>query len=202
MPAIGMRILEVGKLSRGTQSILSRLASSGWGSRMAETLREAEVLMRTFRFDLVLATESLPDGPAYAITGLVAELRGTLMVAIALSESCLWLPVVELGARVLGTRALRPEQLEQEAQNILRARDQEQLRVLPTSNSFSARAAPAPRAAKAPPPETARACSAAPSGHPPRTNGARLVFVGARYIVPGAHAWLPVRHPPRRISLD
>ncbi len=145
MSAIGMRILEVGKLSRGTQSILSRLASSGWGSRMAETLREAEVLMRTFRFDLVLATESLPDGPAYAITGLVAELRGTLMVAIALSESCLWLPVVELGARVLGTRALRPEQLEQEAQNILRARDQEQLRVLPSSNHSRSRRASPPR---------------------------------------------------------
>ena len=112
---------------------------------MAETLREAEVLMGTFRFDLVLATESLPDGPAYAITGLVAELRGTLMVAIALSESCLWLPVVEFGARVLGTRALRPEQLEQEAQNILRARDQEQLRVLPSSSHSRSRRASLPR---------------------------------------------------------
>ncbi len=145
MSAIGMRILVVGKTSRGTNLILSRLASNGWGSQTAETLREAEVLMGTFRFDLVLATESLPDGPAYAITGLVAGLSGTLMVAIALSESCLWLPVVELGVRVLGTRALKPGQLELEAQRILRARDQEQLRVLRPSAHPPSRRAGIPR---------------------------------------------------------
>ncbi len=130
MSVIGMRILEVGKLSRGTQSILSRLASSGWGSQMVETLREAEALVKTFRFDLVLAAESLPDGRAYAMTEMIARRIGTLLVAIALSESCLWLPVVEQGARVLGMRALNPQQLEHEAEQILRARDQEKLRVL------------------------------------------------------------------------
>ncbi len=145
MSAIGMRILVVGKASRGTNSILSRLASNGWGSQTAETLQEAEVLMGTFQFDLVLATESLPDGPAYAITGLVAGLRGTLMVAVALSESCLWLPVVELGVRVLGTRALDAEGLEHEAQKILRARDLEQLRVLPAGAHPPSRRAGIPR---------------------------------------------------------
>ncbi len=145
MSAIGMRILVVGKASRGTNLILSRLASNGWGSQTAETLREAEVLMRTFRFDLVLATESLPDGPAYAMTQTVARRDGTLLVAIALSESCLWLPVVERGVRVLGTRALNAEGLENEAQKILRARDREQLRVLPPSLHPPSRRAGIPR---------------------------------------------------------
>ena len=143
--AIGMRILVVGKPSRGTQAILSRLASTGWGSRIVGTLREAEVLVNTFRFDLVLAAESLPDGTAYAMTGMIARRRGTLLVAIALSESCLWLPVVDSGARVLGTRALNPEQLEQEAEKILRARDQELLRVLPPSAHPPPRRAGVPR---------------------------------------------------------
>lgn len=130
MPALGMRILVVGTPSRATQSILSRLASCGWGSRTVETLREAEALANTFRFDLVLATESLPDGRAYAMTQMMARGGGTLIVAIALSESCLWLPVVEKGERVLGTRALNSEQFEREAEKILRANDPQQLRTL------------------------------------------------------------------------
>jgi DNA-binding response OmpR family regulator len=140
-----MRILVVGKPSRGTQPILSRLANNGWGSRTVETLREAEVLVNTFRFDLVLAAESLPDGRAYAMTETMARRRGTLLVAVALSESCLWLPVVELGTRVLGARALNPEQLEREAEKILRARDQEQLRTLPSTAHPLPRGSGAPR---------------------------------------------------------
>ena len=130
MPVQGMRILVVGIPSRGTQAILSRLASCGWGSRTVETLREAEVLVSTFRFDLVLATESLPDGRAYAMTQMIARRRGTLIVAIALSESCLWLPVVENGERVLGTRALNAEQLEREAEKILRSSDPKHLQTV------------------------------------------------------------------------
>jgi DNA-binding response OmpR family regulator len=127
-----MRILVVGTPSRGTQAILARLASCGWGARTVETLREAEVLVSTFRFDMVLATESLPDGRAYSMTQMIARRSGTLIVAIALSESCLWLPVVEQGRRVLGTRALNPEQLEREAEKILRASEPKQLRALAT----------------------------------------------------------------------
>lgn len=145
MPALGMRILVVGTPSRGTQSILSRLASCGWGSRTVETLREAEALVSTFRFDMVLATESLPDGRAYAMTQMIARRGGTLIVAIALSESCLWLPVVEQGERVLGTRALNPEQLEREAEKILRASDPKQLSTLASEVHPPPRRAGVPR---------------------------------------------------------
>ena len=145
MPALGMRILVVGTPSRGTQAILSRLASSGWGARTVDTLREAEVLVSTFRFDMVLATESLPDGRAYAMTQMIARRSGTLIVAIALSESCLWLPVVEQGRRVLGTRALHPEQLEREAEKILRASEPKQLRALTTEVHPQPRRAGIPR---------------------------------------------------------
>jgi DNA-binding response OmpR family regulator len=140
-----MRILVVGTPSRGTQAILSRLASCGWGSRTVETLREAEVLVNTFRFDIVLATESLPDGRAYAMTQTIARRSGTLIVAIALSESCLWLPVVDQGRRVLGTRALNPERLEREAEKILRASDAKQLRTLPPEVNPGPRRAGVPR---------------------------------------------------------
>jgi|SRR5690348_14149831 len=130
MPALGMRILVVGAVSRDTQSILSRLESCGWGSRTVESLREGEALVSAFKFDMVLAAESLPDGRAYAMTQMIARRSGTLIVAIALSESCLWLPVVEQGKRVLGMRALNAEHLEREAEKILRARDAKQLGTL------------------------------------------------------------------------
>ena len=145
MPALGMRILIVGTPSRGTQAILSRLASCGWGSRTVETLRDAEALVNTFRFDMVLATESLPDGRAYAMTQMIARRGGTLIVAIALSEGCLWLPVVEKGERVLGTRALNSEGLEREVEKILRASDPKQLRTLAPEIQPSPRRAGVPR---------------------------------------------------------
>jgi hypothetical protein len=148
MAALRMRILVVGAPSRGTQSTLSRLAICGWGSRTVATLREAEVLVNTFRFDMVLATESLPDGRAYAMTQMVARQSGTLIVGIALSESCLWLPVVELGRRVLGARALNPEQLEREAEKVLRASEPKQLR------AFAPEGHPSPRRAGVPRPKS------------------------------------------------
>ncbi len=121
----------IGKPSSGTQNMLSRLADRGWASQAVETLREAATLMKTFSFDMILANESLPDGRAYAITAMVVRRGGTLLVSIALSESCLWLPVVAFGNRVLGSRALNPEALEFEAQKILNARDGEDFRSLP-----------------------------------------------------------------------
>jgi hypothetical protein len=134
MPTLGTRILLIGKLSSGTQTMLSRLADRGWASQVVETLHEAAILMKTSSFDMILADESLPDGRAYAITAMVVRRGGTLLVSIALSDSCLWLPVVAFGSRVLGSRALNPEALEFEAQKILSARDGEDFRSLPATS--------------------------------------------------------------------
>ena len=88
--------------------MLARLTNRGFGSRTVETLREARDLLGTFRWDVVLAAESLVDGRGYDLTEIVARRSGTLLVGVPLSESCLWLPVVERGALVLGRRALKP----------------------------------------------------------------------------------------------
>ena len=131
MPTVKKSILLIGKPSTATQIVLSRLADCGWNSQAVASLREAEILMKTSSFDLILADESLPDGRAYAITGMVVRRAATLLVSIALSESCLWLPVVAFGNRVLGSRALNPETLELEAQKILSACDGKDFRTLP-----------------------------------------------------------------------
>ena len=123
MPSTRTRILTIGKGRPPTNAILERLAHRGWGFRAVETLGEAEDLMRTFAFDIVLAAESLPDGRGYELAGIVVRRGGTLLVAVALSESCLWLPVVELGEKVLGNRALNADALAAEAEKLLSARD-------------------------------------------------------------------------------
>jgi hypothetical protein len=99
--------------------MLARLTNRGFGSRTVETLREARDLLGTFRWDVVLAAESLVDGRGYDLTEIVARRSGTLLVGVPLSESCLWLPVVERGALVLGRRALNGRALEVELDLVL-----------------------------------------------------------------------------------
>jgi DNA-binding response OmpR family regulator len=134
MPNTRMRILVVGKRSPPTNVTLGRLARRGYGFRAVETLRDGEDLMKTFAFDMVLAAESLPGGRGYDLMRMVVRRGITLLVAVALSESCVWLPVVEFGQKVLGTRAINADALEVEVEKLLKAGDQigaRALRVIP-----------------------------------------------------------------------
>lgn len=119
MPATAMRILLAATPTLAIDGTLARLAARGFGSYRAESLREARDLLETFRLDVVLATESLADGHGYALAETMRRHSGTLIVGIALSESCLWLPVIERGISVLGKRALSPAMLEPELDRLL-----------------------------------------------------------------------------------
>ena len=119
MPATAMRILVVGPSTLGTERMLTGLASRGCGSHSVGTLRQARYLLQTFRFDIVLAAESLPDGRGYELIDTVARNSATLFVGIALSESYLWLPVLERGVNVFGGRALKAGMIEFEVQALL-----------------------------------------------------------------------------------
>jgi hypothetical protein len=128
MSAAAVRILVVGNSTASTESTLKGLARSGWESHAVKTVREAEAALRTIRFQLTLATEKLPDGTAYELASLVAQQAGNLFISVPLSETCLWLPVVESGVRALGQRALNPLTLKAEAEIILRACDKAGMR--------------------------------------------------------------------------
>lgn len=123
MPATAIRILVAGKPNDSTRAILKRLAMRRWGSRTVESLQQARELLETSSFDIVLASESLPDGCGYELAGVVARHSGTLFVGVALSESSLWLPVIAKGTRVLGTRGLSPQLLLREMEAILGAHE-------------------------------------------------------------------------------
>jgi hypothetical protein len=123
MSAAAVRILVVGTSTASTESTLKGLARSGWESHSVKTVREADAVLRTIRFQLTLASEKLPDGTGYDLAWLVAQQTGNLFIAVPLSETCLWLPAVEKGVRSLGERALNPLMLKTEAESILRTCD-------------------------------------------------------------------------------
>jgi DNA-binding response OmpR family regulator len=119
MSPVAMRILVVGKPCGSTAATLSRLALDGWVADTAENVASARSVLKMFRLDVVLSEENLPDGRGYDLAEAVAQQSSTLLVSVALSESCLWLPVIERGERSLGRRALTPEMLEFEVETIL-----------------------------------------------------------------------------------
>lgn len=122
MAATAVRILLIGKSSPATGVTLARLAECGWGWYAVEKVRDGEDLLKTFQIDVVLATESLPDGRGYDLADCVARQLGTLLVGIALSENALWLPLIDRGQRVLGSRAIGARMLEAELIKELTAR--------------------------------------------------------------------------------
>jgi DNA-binding response OmpR family regulator len=130
MPATIMRILFVGKPSPHTDAVLGRLRRKNFASDVVDTLREARELLRCHQFDVVLACEYLPDGRGYELTDPVARRSCTLLIAISLSETWLWLPVVERGARVIGERAFPADLLEPELEELLSERDRENSRAV------------------------------------------------------------------------
>lgn len=125
MAAIAIRILMVGEHSPNTKAIIARLAARRWGARYVATQREAQEVLGTFQFDVVLAAEDLPDGRGYDLANMLEHRLETLMVSVALSETCLWLPVIERGERVLGQRALNATMAEVGLEMLLSAREHE-----------------------------------------------------------------------------
>lgn len=114
-----LRILSVGTLSPDTRAVLGRLQRKGFGAYDADNLAEATTALGTIHFDVVLAPENLPDGRGYDLTDQVLRQSGSLLVSVDLSETCLWLPVILRGAKVLGERALNVAILEWDMEEIL-----------------------------------------------------------------------------------
>jgi DNA-binding response OmpR family regulator len=128
MPASAVRILIIGPLAEATGEMSQRLERRGWATHAVATLREAQIVLRTIRFPLVLASEKLDDGTGYELTKWATEQELTLMVGLQLTDTLLWLPVVEAGERSLGSRALNPIMLEGEIENLMTRTDEARTR--------------------------------------------------------------------------
>ncbi|HUO34171.1 MAG TPA: hypothetical protein VMU43_04205 [Candidatus Acidoferrum sp.] len=113
------RVLLVGGLGPLTQELDDRLSQRGKPvATRAGSVRDGLAVLQNGNFNVVLATEILPDGRAYELMPAVERMGGNLLVAVALSESALWLPVVERGKCVLGSRALNAHMLASELERL------------------------------------------------------------------------------------
>jgi len=113
------RILVVGLTCSSTTVTLQKLERAGCAFHSVDTIAEAETAMRATPFDIVLAAETMTDGRGYDLTNCVVSHSATLLISIALSETCLWLPVVQDGVRTLGERALNSFALQSEITALL-----------------------------------------------------------------------------------
>ena len=113
------RILVVGHTCSSTTFTLQKLKRAGCAFHSVDTVAEAETAMRGTPFDIVLAGETMPDGRGYDLTNSVVNHSATLLISVALSETCLWLPVVQHGVRTLGERALNSFTLQSEITALL-----------------------------------------------------------------------------------
>jgi hypothetical protein len=120
MSTLAVQILAVGPTTLNTLGSLKKWVNSGWSSHSVASLREAETVLKTIRFNVVLAAETLADGTGYDLGPIISRQGGTLYVGVALSETRLWLPVVERGVRSLGERAINSAILESEVVEVLR----------------------------------------------------------------------------------
>jgi hypothetical protein len=145
MSTTEIRILVIGKHSFATGNILKHLLHRGWGSRSVDTMRDARAEMETFRFDIVLANETVADGRGYDVSDRIVYRSGTLIVAIALSETSLWLPVIELGKSVLGRRALNTTTLEAEVEMLLSSHDRRAITMRKRFGTLEPRRVPGPQ---------------------------------------------------------
>ena len=73
----------------------------------------------------------------YDVAEIVTRHLRTLLVGVALSDSCLWLPVVERGVGVLGKRALNAQMLETEMEKLLRASARDNVRDIASKPTFA-----------------------------------------------------------------
>jgi hypothetical protein len=121
MPVIAMRTLFVGKPCQKSVAMLTRMGRRGWGSYSADNLKEARPLIEGGGFDLVLALQELPDGSGYELLSPLAERGSSLFVGIDLFHDRLWIPVVELGERMFGDRAIPADTAEAAWEQILLA---------------------------------------------------------------------------------
>src|ERR1700674_3338784 len=114
MPTISKRLLTVGLVEAEVSAGLERMKRGGWELLAVQNLREAEKALETGDFGVELAAKDLADGSGYDLQGGVMRNGGSLFVAVTLSESYLWVPVVERGSKTPGKCALEPRSLESE----------------------------------------------------------------------------------------
>lgn len=113
------RILVVGASGPAMSATVEQLARRGWECQSVERLSEARNALELHGHQIVLAAEQTSDGRAYELTHIILEMGSSLLVGVKISDGFLWLPTVERGVKILGSRAVNLVMLESTVEELL-----------------------------------------------------------------------------------
>jgi PleD family two-component response regulator len=103
-------VLLIGEKSNGSSHLTRCLDTSGCECSFASSCREAFLILRKKKFDLVLSPTILPDGKLYSIMNLLEGSHTTVFYSYAVENSCWWLPALRSGQKCFGSPAFRPSE--------------------------------------------------------------------------------------------
>ena len=103
-------VLLIAERSHGSSHLANRLHEHGFQCRFASSCREAFLILRDQKFDLVLSPTSLRDGKLYSIMSLLEGSDTTVFYSYAVEDSCWWLPALRSGKKCFGSPAFRPSE--------------------------------------------------------------------------------------------
>lgn len=102
------RALLVGESLSRSSCLVGSLQEKGVECTSVASCGEAQALLETQAFDLVLSELCPPDGCAARLIQCLVGSSATMFYLLPVEDSCWWLPAVEQGQPCFGSPGLRP----------------------------------------------------------------------------------------------
>ena len=103
-------VLLIGETAQGSSYLSIRMETRGCECSFASSCREAFLILRGRKFDLVLCPTTLRDGSLHSIMSLLEGSGTTVFFSCMVEDGCWWLPALRCGQKCFGSPALRPSE--------------------------------------------------------------------------------------------
>jgi hypothetical protein len=100
-------VLLIGESRQGSSELSARMERLGCQCRFVSSCWEAQLVVRSRAFDLVLGPTRLPDGSLYSLMNLLEGSGASMFYSFAVEYGCWWLPALRRGQECFGSPALR-----------------------------------------------------------------------------------------------
>ena len=105
-----LKALIVGETTQGSSYLVKRLGERGCKCEFATSYEEANWLLRTENFCLVLSPTTLRARNLLPLMDLLEGSNASLFYAHLVELGCWWLPALRCGHKCFGSNALRPSE--------------------------------------------------------------------------------------------